>query len=155
MSSNVPLLADIRQENKMPRKLDKASRPDLSSFGWEDAFRLEGQLTEDDRMMCNSAHAYTQEKLQPRVIVAFANEHTAPKIFRKMGEMGLLGIAVPEEYGGFAQYARDMLVGNSISEEFQVIRHMVNLEAVNTHQGTHEVHALILGRAQTGFQGFV
>jgi len=53
-----------------------------------------------------------------------------------------------------ARYARDMHGGNGISEEFQVIRHMVNLETVNTYEGTHDVHALILGRAQTGLQAF-
>ncbi|WP_199237720.1 acyl-CoA dehydrogenase [Azospirillum sp. TSH64] len=53
-----------------------------------------------------------------------------------------------------ARVARDMHGGNGISEEFQVIRHMVNLETVNTYEGTHDVHALILGRAQTGLQAF-
>jgi len=53
-----------------------------------------------------------------------------------------------------ARHARDMHGGNGISEEFQVIRHMVNLETVNTYEGTHDVHALILGRAQTGLQAF-
>jgi len=50
--------------------------------------------------------------------------------------------------------ARDMHGGNGISEEFQVMRHMVNLETVNTYEGAHDVHALILGRAQTGLQAF-
>lgn len=53
-----------------------------------------------------------------------------------------------------ARHARDMHGGNGISEEFQVMRHMVNLETVNTYEGTHDVHALILGRAQTGLQAF-
>lgn len=53
-----------------------------------------------------------------------------------------------------ARRARDMHGGNGISGEFQVIRHMVNLETVNTCEGTHDVHALILGRVQTGFQAF-
>ena len=53
-----------------------------------------------------------------------------------------------------ARHARDMHGGNGISEDFQVIRHMVNLETVNTYEGTHDVHALILGRAQTGLQAF-
>ena len=53
-----------------------------------------------------------------------------------------------------ARMARDMHGGNGISEEFQVIRHMINLETVNTYEGTHDVHALILGRAQTGLQAF-
>jgi glutaryl-CoA dehydrogenase len=53
-----------------------------------------------------------------------------------------------------ARVARDMLGGNGISDEFGVIRHMVNLEVVNTYEGTHDIHALILGRAQTGIAAF-
>jgi glutaryl-CoA dehydrogenase len=53
-----------------------------------------------------------------------------------------------------ARTARDMHGGNGISDEFGVIRHMLNLEAVNTYEGTHDVHALILGRAQTGIAAF-
>jgi len=53
-----------------------------------------------------------------------------------------------------ARVARDMLGGNGISDEYGVIRHMVNLEVVNTYEGTHDIHALILGRAQTGIQAF-
>ncbi len=53
-----------------------------------------------------------------------------------------------------ARMARDMLGGNGVSDEYGVIRHMLNLEAVNTYEGTHDVHALILGRAQTGIQAF-
>ena len=53
-----------------------------------------------------------------------------------------------------ARMARDMMGGNGIIDEFGVIRHMVNLEVVNTYEGTHDVHALILGRAQTGIAAF-
>jgi glutaryl-CoA dehydrogenase len=53
-----------------------------------------------------------------------------------------------------ARAARDMLGGNGISDEYGVIRHLVNLEVVNTYEGTHDIHALILGRAQTGIQAF-
>ena len=53
-----------------------------------------------------------------------------------------------------ARQARDMHGGNGISEEFQVMRHMANLETVNTYEGTHDIHALILGRAQTNLQAF-
>jgi glutaryl-CoA dehydrogenase len=53
-----------------------------------------------------------------------------------------------------ARLARDMHGGNGIADEFHVIRHMVNLETVNTYEGTHDIHALILGRAQTGIQAF-
>jgi glutaryl-CoA dehydrogenase len=53
-----------------------------------------------------------------------------------------------------ARMSRDMHGGNGVSDEFHVIRHMMNLEAVNTYEGTHDIHALILGRAQTGIQAF-
>ena len=53
-----------------------------------------------------------------------------------------------------ARIARDMLGGNGIADEYHVIRHMMNLEAVNTYEGTHDIHALILGRAITGLQAF-
>jgi glutaryl-CoA dehydrogenase len=53
-----------------------------------------------------------------------------------------------------ARTARDMHGGNGVSDEYNVIRHVMNLEAVNTYEGTHDVHALILGRAQTGLQAF-
>ena len=53
-----------------------------------------------------------------------------------------------------ARVARDMHGGNGVSDEYNVIRHMLNLESVNTYEGTHDVHALILGRTQTGIQAF-
>jgi glutaryl-CoA dehydrogenase len=54
-----------------------------------------------------------------------------------------------------ARLARDMMGGNGLVDEFGVCRHMVNLEVVNTYEGTHDIHALILGRAQTGISAFV
>ena len=74
--------------------------PDLSSFDWEDPFRLDDQLTEEERMVRDAARAYAQDKLQTRVIDAYREENTDPAIFREMGELGLLGSTVPEEYGG-------------------------------------------------------
>ena len=53
-----------------------------------------------------------------------------------------------------ARMARDMHGGNGISDEYHVIRHVMNLEAVNTYEGTHDIHALVLGRAQTGIPAF-
>ena len=53
-----------------------------------------------------------------------------------------------------ARMARDMLGGNGISDEFNVIRHMMNMETINTLEGTHDIHALVLGRAQTGISAF-
>ena len=69
-------------------------------FSWSDPFQLETQLTDDERQVRDAAHAYCQEKLLPRVQLAFRNESTDPAIFREMGELGLLGVTIPEQYGG-------------------------------------------------------
>lgn len=53
-----------------------------------------------------------------------------------------------------ARQARDMLGGNGVADEYHIIRHVMNLESVNTYEGTHDIHALILGRAITGLQSF-
>lgn len=74
--------------------------PDLGKFDWEDAFRLDDQLTEEERLVRDAARGYAQDKLQPRVIEAYAREETDPAIFREMGELGLLGSTIPAEYGG-------------------------------------------------------
>ena len=82
--------------------------PELSRFEWDDPLMLENQLSQDERMMRDAARAYAQEKLQPRVIEAYKNETTDTKIFREMGEMGLLGVTVPEEYGGLGRVLCDL-----------------------------------------------
>lgn len=69
-------------------------------FSWEDPLLLDQQLSDEERMIRDAAHAYAQDKLQPRVLEAFRNEHTDVAIFREMGELGLLGPTIPEEYGG-------------------------------------------------------
>ncbi len=69
-------------------------------FDWADPFRLVEQLTDEERMVQDTAHAYAQEKLAPRVLEAFRNEKTDPEIFREMGELGLLGPTIDQEYGG-------------------------------------------------------
>ncbi|TQR68939.1 acyl-CoA dehydrogenase family protein, partial [Acinetobacter sp. RF14B] len=66
----------------------KASK---SYFNWQDPFLLEQQLTEEERMIRDSAQAYCQDKLMPRVLEQFRHEKTDPAIFREMGELGLLG----------------------------------------------------------------
>ncbi|WP_304069925.1 acyl-CoA dehydrogenase [Maricaulis maris] len=74
--------------------------PDLGRFDWQDPFRLDDQLTEEERMVRDTARSYAQDKLQPRVIEAYREEKTDPAIFREMGDQGLLGCTLPEEYGG-------------------------------------------------------
>jgi glutaryl-CoA dehydrogenase len=71
-----------------------------ASFHWDDPLLLSAQLTDDERMVRDSAAAYCQERLSPRVLDAFRHEQTDPSIFREMGELGLLGPTIPEAYGG-------------------------------------------------------
>ena len=71
-----------------------------AQFHWEDPLLLDQQLTEDERMVRDAAQAYAQDKLAPRVLEAFRHESTDPTIFREMGEIGLLGPTIPEQYGG-------------------------------------------------------
>ena len=104
--------------------------PDLNRFDWEDPFRLNDQLSEDERMMRDSARAYAQEKLAPRVIAAYREEKTDPAIFREMGEMGLLGVTIPEEYGGLgANYTTYGLVAREIERVDSGYRSMMSVQS--------------------------
>ena len=71
----------------------------LAPFEWSDPFLLEEQLTEEERMIRDTAREYCQEKLMPRVQSAYLEERTDREIFNEMGELGLLGVTIPEEYG--------------------------------------------------------
>ena len=74
-------------------------RTSRAQFQWDDPFLLEHQLTEDERMIRDTARAYAQDKLLPRVTDAYLEENTDREIFREMGELGLIGVTFPEEYG--------------------------------------------------------
>jgi glutaryl-CoA dehydrogenase len=76
---------------------ERVARP---QFKWDDPLLLDAQLSEEERMVRDTAHAYAQEKLMPRVRDAFRHEKTDPAIFREMGALGLLGANLPPEYGG-------------------------------------------------------
>jgi glutaryl-CoA dehydrogenase len=71
-----------------------------ASFHWADPLLLDQQLTDDERMVRDSAATYSQERLVPRVLESFRNEKTDVSIFREMGELGLLGATIPETFGG-------------------------------------------------------
>ena len=104
--------------------------PDLGQFDWSDPFFLEDQLTEDERMFAQSARAYAQEKLQPRAIAAFRDEVTDPAIFREMGEMGLLGVTIPEEYGGLgAGYVTYGVIAREIERVDSGFRSMMSVQS--------------------------
>src|SRR4051812_29516942 len=71
-----------------------------ATFSWSDPFLLDAQLTDDERQVRDAARAYSQDRLLPRVQEAFRHEKTDASIFREMGELGLLGPTIPEQYGG-------------------------------------------------------
>ena len=104
--------------------------PDLSRFDWDDAFRLEDQLSEDERMMRDAARAYAAEKLQPRVTAAYRDEATDPAIFREMGAMGLLGVTIPEEYGGLgSSYVAYGLIAREVERVDSGYRSMMSVQS--------------------------
>jgi glutaryl-CoA dehydrogenase len=101
-----------------------------SNFVWDDPFLLDDQLTEEERMIRDTAQAYAQEKLQPRIIEAYANEKTDPDIFREMGELGLLGATIPEEYGGVgAGYVAYGLIAREVERVDSGYRSMMSVQS--------------------------
>ena len=116
--------------NAEAKILKAKDAPDLGSFDWADPFRLSDQLSEDERMIQASAAAYAQEKLAPRVIDAFADETTDPDIFREMGDMGLLGVTLPEEYGGLGgSYVSYGLVAREVERIDSGYRSMMSVQS--------------------------
>ncbi|MBP0482078.1 acyl-CoA dehydrogenase [Sagittula salina] len=104
--------------------------PDLGGFTWEDPFRLSDQLTEEERMLAQAAHDFAQAKLAPRVTGAFLEETVSPEVFSEMGEMGLLGVTVPEEYGGIgASYVSYGLVAREIERVDSGYRSMMSVQS--------------------------
>lgn len=99
-------------------------------FNWQDPFLIEQQLTEDERMIRDTAYAYCQDKLMPRVLEQFRNEQTDPKIFREMGELGLLGPTIPETYGGAGlNYVSYGLVAREIERVDSGYRSMASVQS--------------------------
>jgi len=130
-----------------------------AEFCWHQA----RQYTLDRKMFGRplAANQLIQKKLADMQTEITLGLHAALRLGRLKDE----GRAAPEAISlmkrnncgkalDIARVARDMLGGNGISDEYHVIRHVMNLEAVNTYEGTHDIHALILGRAQTGIQAF-
>ncbi len=102
----------------------------MGSFAWDDPFQMEDQFSDEERMVRDSARAYAQEKLQPRVQAAFADELTDPDIFREMGALGLLGPTVPEIYGGVgASYVAYGLIAREIERVDSGYRSMMSVQS--------------------------
>ncbi len=104
--------------------------PDLGPFDWADPFQIERQLTEDERMLRDAANTFAQTTLQPRVTQAYRDEVTDPDIFREMGEAGLLGLTIPEEYGGLGTgYVTYGLVAREIERVDSGYRSMMSVQS--------------------------
>ena len=117
----------------MPKDMPNLSAkdaPDLGSFNWEDPLLLEQQLSDEERMIRDSARASAQEKLQPRIKTAFNEERVEPEIFKEMGAMGLLGTTIPEQYGGLGGgYVTYGLVAREVERVDSGYRSMMSVQS--------------------------
>ncbi|WP_408593538.1 acyl-CoA dehydrogenase [Paracoccus marcusii] len=101
-----------------------------TAFAWEDPFLLDDQLEEDERMIRDTAASFAADKLAPRVTDAYLNEQTDPEIFREMGASGLLGVTIPEEYGGVgAGYVAYGLVAREVERIDSGYRSMMSVQS--------------------------
>ena len=104
--------------------------PDLVPFDWADPLDLDSQLSDEERMIRGAAQGFAQGVLQPRVIEAFRDEVAAPELFPLMGEAGLLGVTIPEEFGGAgASYVAYGLVAREIERVDSGYRSMASVQS--------------------------
>ena len=98
-------------------------------FNWSDPLLLDQQLTHEEKMVRETARAYAQDKLAPRVLEMFRHEKTDPSIFREMGGLDLLGIVIPEQYGGSgSNYVSYGLVAREIERIDSGFRSMMSVQ---------------------------
>ena len=101
-----------------------------TAFSWADPFLLDQQLTEDERMIRDAAAAFAEDKLRPRIEHDYMEEHTDPEIFREMGAAGLLGVPIPDEYGGVgANYVAYGLVAREVERVDSGYRSMMSVQS--------------------------
>lgn len=102
----------------------------MSKFDWSDPFLLEAQLSDEERLIRDAAHDYAQSHLLPRVLRAYAEEQTDTAIFREMGERGLLGATLPEQYGGAgASYVAYGLIAREVERVDSGYRSMMSVQS--------------------------
>lgn len=102
----------------------------MQAFDWTDPLLIDELLTEEERMVRDTARAYAQDCLAPRIVDAFQNEHTDPAIFREMGELGLLGPTIPPAYGGVgASYVAYGLVAREVERVDSGYRSMMSVQS--------------------------
>jgi glutaryl-CoA dehydrogenase len=108
----------------------KERSKERASFRWDDPLLFDDQLTEDERLIRDTARGYAQDKLMPRVIDAYMQEHTDRAVFNEMGELGLLGVTIPEAYGGAeAGYVSYGLVAREIERVDSGFRSMMSVQS--------------------------
>src|SRR5580693_9378715 len=101
-----------------------------AAFKWDDPLDLEGELTEEERMVRDTARDYAQEKLFPRILRAFHDESYDPAVLREMGELGLLGATIPEEYGGAGlSYTAYGLIAREVERVDSGYRSMMSVQS--------------------------
>ncbi|SEA39500.1 acyl-CoA dehydrogenase [Rubrimonas cliftonensis] len=108
-------------------------------FDWSDPFRLDDQLSDEERMIRDAARDYAQGRLAPRVVAAWRDEHTDAEIFREMGALGLLGVTIPEQFGGAgASYVSYGLVAREVERVDSGYRSMMSVQSSLV---MHPIHA--------------
>jgi len=101
-----------------------------AAFNWQDPLLLDAQLSEEERLLRETARSYAEDKLAPRVLQAFREEKTDPAIFREMGELGLLGATLPEQYGGSGlNYVSYGLIAREIERVDSGYRSMMSVQS--------------------------
>jgi glutaryl-CoA dehydrogenase len=144
MAGPIGLCQDRRPKemSSMPAETEpkpQAAAGDQGAFAWDDPFRLDEQLTDEERLIRDTAHDYAQANLLPRVIEAYEKETTDPAIFAEMGALGLLGLTLPEEYGtAGASYVAYGLVAREVERVDSGFRSMMSVQSSLV---MHPIHA--------------
>src|SRR6202453_3330231 len=112
------------------QKVAKGASKERASFRWDDPLRFDDQLTEDERLIRDTARGYAQDKLAPRVVEAYMEEKTDRAIFSEMGGLGLLGVTVPEAYGGAeAGYVSYGLIAREVERVDSGFRSLMSVQS--------------------------
>jgi glutaryl-CoA dehydrogenase len=114
----------------MPENHRNTSTTNIGRFDWADPFGLADQLNEDQRMLADAARTFASERLQPRIVNAYRDERVEPEVFSDMGDAGLLGVTIPEEYGGLGcDYVTYGLVAREIERVDSGYRSMLSVQS--------------------------
>ncbi|RVU20561.1 acyl-CoA dehydrogenase [Methylobacterium sp. TER-1] len=124
---NAPSVAVATQTNLSEAKPHEGTR---GAFRWDDPFLMEDQLTDDERLIRDTARSFAQERLLPGIVEAYAEETTDRALFNAMGELGLLGVTIPEEYGcAGASYVAYGLVAREVERVDSGYRSMMSVQS--------------------------